>query len=134
MNMEKRTSMGLFSFVALIILLFSINAISSTQPISLITVIETCPYNISDYEEDVFDCSNMADYQYDWLESHGYNPVFVVGELSSYDTWHVWIEVNDTWVESTTKEIIVTRSEYIPLFKFNKFSKEYYEYEGEWCY
>lgn len=84
--------------------------------------VAAAPYNISDYEMDRFDCSNMAALLHDWLELKGYDVKVFVGMGNIYG--HIWLLVggykyvisssegrevvlknNSYWVEPTGKTI-----------------------------
>jgi len=54
----------------------------------------SAPYNTSDYEINVFDCSNMASLLYDWLRLKGYDVKFVVAMGSNW-LGHAWLLVGN---------------------------------------
>ncbi|NJD76317.1 MAG: hypothetical protein FIB08_04370 [Candidatus Methanoperedens sp.] len=75
--------------------------------------IDNAPYNTSEYQEDVFDCSNMAALLHDWLETQTKTKwnveVWFGCESSACREGHEWLEVigkeSNYSVEVTSKRI-----------------------------
>jgi len=71
--------------------------------------ITSCPYSRSEYEKDVFDCSNMANMMDDWLEEeYGYETFIVSWRSVDIIGGHAMVIVNGRFVEPTTKSIVWT--------------------------
>ena len=69
----------------------------------------SAPYNINQYEEGVFDCSQMAGVMEEHLTNNGWNSYIVVLENDRDDSSHAMVVVDagvrQYLVEPTTKEI-----------------------------
>lgn len=76
--------------------------------------IDNAPYNISEYQENIFDCSNMAALLHDWLETQTQTKwnveVWYGCESPSCREGHEWLEVigneSNITVEVTSKTIV----------------------------
>ncbi len=79
----------------------------------LTELLENAPYQISDYSDDVFDCSNESALLHDFLTAHGYNCTIAIGLWFEWRwfpfTFHAWIivekEGKKMWVEASEKEV-----------------------------
>ncbi|HMB46443.1 MAG TPA: hypothetical protein VKL21_11550 [Candidatus Methanoperedens sp.] len=75
--------------------------------------IDNAPYNISEYQENIFDCSNMAALLHDWLETQTQTKwnveVWYGCESPSCREGHEWLEVignvSNFTIEVTSKTI-----------------------------
>lgn len=92
--------------------------------------IDNAPYNTGEFQENVFDCSNMAALLHDWLETQTQSKwnveVWFGCESPSCREGHEWLKVigneSNYTVEVTTKEIVDL------LGNTNKNYTEYYSY------
>ncbi len=92
--------------------------------------IDIAPYNTSEYQENIFDCSNMAALLHDWLETQTQTKwnveVWYGCESPSCREGHEWLEVigkeSNYTVEVTSKMIV----DY--LENSNESYKEHYSY------
>lgn len=71
---------------------------------SLIEDVKACPYDVSEYERNVFDCSNMAKMLYDYLTEKGYNCVVVAVWNNSLNIAHAFLFVDGYAIEPTAKD------------------------------
>jgi len=105
--------------------------INQTQ---LIKDIKACPYNISDYEQGVFDCSNMAKMLYDYLTEKGYRCCIIAVWNNSWGIGHALLFVEGYAIEPTAKDFAWWY--YYGIFKIDKM--EYLNEEElrgrEWIY
>ncbi len=96
----------------------------------LLLDINYAPYNISEFKENIFDCSNMAALLHDWLETQTQTKwnveVWFGCESPSCKEGHEWLEVigkeSNYTIEVTSKKIV----EY--LGNSNESYREYYSY------
>lgn len=78
------------------------------------TIIQECPYSVDEYEEGVFDCSNMANMMDDWLEHHGYECWIVRWRKANpLEAGHAMVLVNGQLVETTRKSICFSLSDMV---------------------
>ncbi len=92
--------------------------------------IDNAPYNTSEYQENIFDCSNMAALLHDWLETQTQTKwnveVWFGCESPSCREGHEWLEVigkeSNYSVEVTSKRIADH------LGNSNESYREYYSY------
>ena len=100
----------------------------------LIKDVKACPYNISEYERGVFDCSNMAKMLYDFLTEKGYRCYIVAVWNNSWSIGHALLFVGGYAIEPTTKDFAWWY--YNGIFKIDKM--EYLNEEElrgrEWIY
>lgn len=66
--------------------------------------VKACPYNSSEYVENVFDCSNMAYMLYDWLSERGHKCYVLYIENNTYGIRHNFLFVDGYAIEPTTKD------------------------------
>lgn len=83
--------------------------------------INECPYSIEEYEENVFDCSNMASMLDDWLELYGYESWIVIWKKIDASPGHAMLLVNGHLVEPTTKML---RSSLMDMASEQKYSNQ----------
>lgn len=92
--------------------------------------IDNAPYNTSEYQEKIFDCSNMAALLHDWLETQTQTKwnveVWYGCESPSCREGHEWLEVigkESNYTVEVTAKMIVDQLE-----NSNKSYREYYSY------
>jgi len=72
--------------------------------VNLKNVISKCPYSIMEYQENVFDCSNMGNMLDDWLEYHGYESWIIRwSKINPLEAGHIMLLVDGHLVEPTQK-------------------------------
>jgi len=84
-----------------IMLLYPVQAFTCDE---IIADVQAAPYNVSDYELDVFDCSNMAMLQHDWLTAKGHIVYIHCGANKTHKVGHAWLQVDGYMIEATTKD------------------------------
>lgn len=99
--MRKLIKIGIFVGVVLIIAQITVLPLTLPEAVKLQIDVWQAPYSIRDYEEDEFDCSNMAALLTDNLDQKGWNATIRAGYGKKYG--HAWVEVNGKCVESTAK-------------------------------
>jgi hypothetical protein len=102
-------------------------------------LIEEAPYSVSDYKEDIFDCSNMCALLNDYLRNQGVNcSILVVNTGVSVD--HCFLKCGNDYIETTEKRILspIEKERYktYPIkVKYDGYSnslkEEWKEYFGE---
>jgi hypothetical protein len=128
--MRKIIKIGIFVGIVLIIAQIGAWPLSLPQATKLQTDVWKAPYSTLDYEEDEFDCSNMAALLGDWLELQKWNTTIVRTPGK-----HAWIEVcGKKYVEPTSKNIFFAgftyNQKYILQERYND-SNEIYQYLSE---
>lgn len=99
--------------------------------------VESCKYDPSEFVNDEFDCSNMAQMQRDHLVSKGRDVWIAIGQDRLTNENHAWLIVDGWYVDGPEKSVV--------LFPFALFYRDVvlerdktesrYEYkEGEWTY
>jgi len=68
--------------------------------------IRDCPYSPEEYQEGIFDCSNMANMLDDWLEMKGHESWIVHWRKLDGSAGHAMVLVNGKLVEPTRKILI----------------------------
>lgn len=64
----------------------------------------SCPYFITEYQANIFDCSNMANMLDKWLESKGYESwILIFSKINPLEGGHAIIMVYGQLFEPTTK-------------------------------
>lgn len=66
------------------------------------------PKKRNEYEENIFDCSNMANMLDDWLELHGYESWIIRWTKVDFSNGHAMVLVNGQLIEPTTKTVRVS--------------------------
>jgi len=98
-------------------------AVAVLAMMSLINAVNEAPYNVSDYELGVFDCTNEGALLHDWLEERGYDVKVVVGRNgNTYTSGHLWLIVgNVDYIvksHSETRVVLEEGSYWVePMFK-----------------
>lgn len=105
-------TIGLSIFLNVIIL-FSLSCIilpvmNKSWEQRLQEAILACPYSITEYRENVFDCSNMANMLDDWLEEkYGYETYIMIFQGEN-GVGHTLVVANGRFIEPTSKSLIFT--------------------------
>lgn len=104
-------------------------------------LIEEAPYSVSDYKEDIFDCSNMCALLNDYLRNQGVNcSILVVNTGVDVDIDHCFLKCGNDYIETTEKRILspIEKERYktYPIkVKYDGYSnslkEEWKEYFGE---
>ncbi len=104
-------------------------------------LIEEAPYSVSDYKEDIFDCSNMCAFLNDYLRNQGVKcSIFIVNTGVSVDIDHCFLKCGNYYIETTEKRILSSIEEeiydtYPVKLRYEGYSdslkEEWIEYFGE---
>lgn len=104
-------------------------------------LIEEAPYSVSDYKEDIFDCSNMCALLNDYLRNQGVNcSILIVNTGVDVDIDHCFLKCGNDYIETTEKRILspIEKERYktYPIkVKYDGYSnslkEEWKEYFGE---
>ena len=90
--------------IILLIFLFAIPAVQAANQTQIISDVQNAPYNTTEYIINVFDCSNMAMLQHDWLVKRGHTVYIWCGCNKTYKIGHAWLQVDGYMVEPTSKD------------------------------
>ena len=104
-------------------------------------LIEEAPYSVSDYKEDIFDCSNMCALLNDYLRNQEVNcSILIVNTGVDVDIDHCFLKCGNDYIETTEKRILspIEKERYktYPIkVKYDGYSnslkEEWKEYFGE---
>lgn len=78
----------------------------------LAALISAAPYNTDAYhfsDDDIdndFSCLHMSIIMKNWLEKHGYEPVYLYVEYETDGHLYLYEKVTGTYIECTTKEMV----------------------------
>lgn len=86
--------------------LFVVPALNKSSLRRLQDDVSSCPYTSTEYQANIFDCSNMANMLDNWLESKGYESwILIFSKINPLESGHSIIMANGQLFEPTTKTL-----------------------------
>ena len=121
--------MTLISILITMMMIFTPVNDKALTELTVKSISDSYPTWTQEYEEGVFDCSEMSAYVSRCLDVVGVENKIVIGHSTDRKVWHAWVEADDYTIECT-KLILYSKTGESPIYYQNYFRRLYTEYEA----